>query len=209
MPTLLKIDVSPRGDYSISRKLSAQFAEQWKQTRPDGKIIARDLAETDLPFVELPWIMAAYSHPSTHDEEQKAAVKIGNEMIAELKEADEYLIATPMYNFAVPARLKAYVDHVVRAGLTFNANPDGSYTGLLTGKKATVIIASAGEYLPGTPTEGYDAEKPYLSAILGFIGVTDVTFVQAGGTWKVDKGMVKVDDFIAAHTGSVLAAAGN
>jgi FMN-dependent NADH-azoreductase len=114
-----------------------------------------------------------------------------------------------MYNFAVPARLKAYVDHVVRAGLTFNANPDGSYTGLLTGKKATVIIASAGEYLPGTPTEGYDAEKPYLSAILGFIGVTDVTFVQAGGTWKVDKGMVKVDDFIAAHTGSVLAAAGN
>jgi FMN-dependent NADH-azoreductase len=164
MSTLLKIDVSPRGDYSVSRKLGNQFAEQWKQTHGGGKVIERDLAQTHLPFVELPWILAAYSDLATHSEDQKAAIKIGSDLIAELKEADEWLISTPMYNFAVPAKLKAYIDHVVRAGQTFNANPDGSYTGLVTGKKATVIIASAGDYLPGTPAEGYDAEKPYLPA---------------------------------------------
>jgi FMN-dependent NADH-azoreductase len=96
-----------------------------------------------------------------------------DELVAELQKADEYVIATPMYNFGIPARLKAYVDHVVRSGLTFTMNADGSYTGLLSGKKATVIIASAGEYGPGAPTEGLDTLKPYLREILGFIGVTD------------------------------------
>jgi FMN-dependent NADH-azoreductase len=208
MPTLLKIDVSPRGDHSISRKLSAQFAEQWKQTHGGGNVISRDLAKTDLPYVGLPWIMAAFSDPSTHNEEQQAAIKIGNDLIAELKAAEEFLISTPMYNFAIPAKLKGYIDHVVRPGQTFSVNPDGSYTGLLTGKKATVIITSAGDYSPGTPAEGYDAEKPYLRAILGFMGVTDVTFIQAGSTWKVDKGMQKAEDLVATLGDQVLAAAG-
>jgi FMN-dependent NADH-azoreductase len=207
MTTLLKIDVSPRGDHSISCRLSAQFAEKWKQARPDGKVITRNLAATELPFVELPWIRAAFSDPSTHDEAQKAAIQIGNELIAELRAADEYLLATPMYNFNVPARLKAYIDHVVRSGQTFNANPDGTYTGLLTGKKATVIIASAGDYRSGAPAEGYDAERPYLRAILGFMGVTDVKFIQAGATWKVDRGVQKADEFLAAFTDQIVAAA--
>ncbi len=208
MPTLLKIDVSTRGDYSVSRRLSNQFVEQWKLTHANGKVIERDLAKTELPHVELPWIMAAYSDPSTHNEEQKAALKIGDDLISELEAADEWLIATPMYNFAVPGKLKTYIDHIVRIGKTFNANADGSYTGLVTGKKATVIISSAGEYLPGTPTEGYDAEKPYLRAILGFIGVTDVNFIQAGSTWKIDRGVEKPEDFLAAFSEQVTAAAG-
>ena len=208
MSTLLKIDVSPRGDHSISRKLSQHFAEEWQKTHTGGKIITRDLAATNLPFVELPWISASFSDPASHNEEQKAALKIGDELIAELKEADEYVIATPMYNFAVPARLKAFIDHVARAGKTFKANPDGSYTGLLTGKKVTVIIASAGVYTPGTPAEGYDAEKPYLKAILGFLGLTDVTFVQAGGTFAVMSGKVTTEDFLAPLKPQVAAAAG-
>ncbi len=208
MSTLLKIDVSPRGDHSVSRKLSRQFAEDWQKAHSGGKIVTRDLAHTELPFVELPWITGAYSDPSGHNEEQKAALKIGDELIAELKEADEYVIATPMYNFAVPARLKAYIDHVARAGKTFNVNPDGSYTGLLTGKKVTVIIASAGTYTPGAPAEGYDAEKPYIKAILGFLGLTDVTFVQAGGSYVLNSGKVKVDEFVAPFQAQVSAAAG-
>lgn len=207
MTTLLKIDVSPRGDHSVSRALSKQFADHWKQRHPGGKLIERNLATTHLPYVELPWIMAAYSDPSSHDEEQKAALEIGSELIAELKEADEWLIATPMYNFAIPAKLKAYVDHVVRVGQTFKTNPDGSYTGLVTGKKATVIIASAGEYLPGTPAEVYDAEKPYLRTVLGFIGVTDVEFIQAGSTWKVDRGMEKLGELVGRYSEQVSTAA--
>lgn len=207
MTTLLKIDVSPRGDHSVSRALSKQFAEQWAKSHVNGKVIERNLATTHLPYVELPWITAAFSDPSSHNSEQKAALKIGDDLIAELKEADEWLISTPMYNFSIPAKLKAYIDHVVRAGQTFNANADGTYTGLVTGKKATVIIASAGEYLPGTPAEAYDAEKPYLRAVLGFIGVTDVNFIQAGSTWKVDRGMEKLEVLADRYSDQVSSAA--
>ena len=208
MPTLLRIDVSPRGDHSMSRKLSAVFTKDWETAHAGGKVIVRDLATTSLPFVELPWITGVYSDPSTHNDEQKAAVKIGNDLIAELKEADEYLIATPMYNFAIPAKLKAYIDHVVRSGLTFKANSDGTYTGLLTGKKATIVIASAGEYTAGSPAEGYDAESSYLRFILGFIGVKEVSFIRAGSTWKIDKGMAKAEDVVSALASEVAAAAG-
>jgi FMN-dependent NADH-azoreductase len=173
---------------------------QWSQNHSGGTVIERNLAKTDLPFVELPWIMAAYSDPANHNEEQQAALAIGNDFIAELKSADEWLITTPMYNFAVPARLKAYIDHIVRAGQTFNANPDGSYTGLVTGKKVTVIVASAGEYTPGSPIESYDALRPYLKSILAFIGVTDVTFVQAGSTWKIDRGVTDRETFLASFS---------
>ena len=133
MPSLLKIDVSPRDGYSLSRALGAQFADQWLKAHDGGTVIERDLAKTHLPYVELPWIMAAYSDPSSHNEEQKEAISIGNELIAELKSADEWLITTPMYNFAVPAKLNALIELVVRAGQSFNAYPVGSYTGLVQG----------------------------------------------------------------------------
>ena len=207
MPSLLKIDVSPRGDYSVSRKLAAQFEAEWKTAHPGGQVVTRDLAHTELPFVSLPWIMGAYSDPASHTPEQKQALSIGNEMIAELEAADHFLIAAPMYNFAVPAILKAWVDHVVRAGKTFRVNPDGSYTGLLTGKKATVIIASAGGYEPGTPGETYNFETPYLKHILGFIGVSDVTILQAGGTYVLNSGSPTIDAFIAPLHEKLAAAA--
>ena len=197
MATLLKIDVSPRGDYSVSRALGKTFADKWLEEHAGGEIISHDLATMHLPFVDMPWIMGAYSDPAGHTEEQKAALKIGDDFIADLVKAEEYVITTPMYNFAVPAKLKAWIDHIVRSGKTFQVNSDGSYTGLLSGKKATVIIGSMGTYLPGTPTEGYDFERPYIKHVLGFIGVTDVTFVQAGGTWKVDRGVETREDFLA------------
>ena len=200
MAKLLKIDVSPRGEHSVSRKLGKEFLTRWQASHPGGQVVTRDLAQTDLPFVELPWILGAYSDPATHTAEQKAALAIGDTLIAELEAADEYLLTTPMYNFAVPARLKAYIDHVARAGKTFRANPDGSYTGLLTGKKATVLIASAGVYTQESGAKAYNAEQPYLQQILGFLGVTDVKFVEVGGTWKVDKGMATADELIAPHT---------
>ncbi len=112
-----------------------------------------------------------------------------------------------MYNFGIPARLKAWVDHIVRAGVTFRTNADGSYTGLLTGKKTTVIIASAGEYTPGAPAEGLDTLKPYLREILRFIGVTEVTFLQSGSTWKVDNGSESADAHIASLNEQITAAA--
>ena len=207
MPTLLKIDVSPRGDYSVSRKLGTWFETAWKAAHPDGTVTTRDLAQTELPFVSLPWIMAAYSDPGGHTPEQKQALKVGDDLIAELQAADEYLLTTPMYNFAVPAILKAWIDHVARAGKTFRANPDGTYTGLLIGKKLTVVIASAGGYAPGSPGETYNFERPYLRHIFGFLGVTDVSFIEAGGTYVLNRGTVTVDEFAAPLHDQVAAAA--
>ena len=206
MPTLLKIDVSPRGDQSISRKLGQQFADQWQQSNSGGKIVARDLVKTTLPFVDLPWIAGAYTPPDKHTAEHKEALKISDELIAELLATNEIVISTPMYNFAVPAVLKAWIDHIVRAGITFSAGPDG-YKGLVNGKKATVIIASGGVYTAGAPAETYNAEGPYLRLVLGFIGITDVTFVLAGGASEVAQGKITPQDFIAKFTPEVTAAA--
>ena len=195
MSTLLKIDVSPRGDYSVSRKLTAKFAEQWKQTHASSTVVDRDLVKTNLPFVDLPWIAGAYSSPDQHTPEQKAALKVSDDLIAELLSADHIVLGTPMYNFAAPAILKAWIDHIVRIDKTFTAQ----YEGLVKGKKLTLIIASGGDYKPGSHMESYNAETSYLKQVLGFIGITDVTVLLAGGTNDVNQGKVSLEDHIAPY----------
>ena len=207
MSTLLKIDVSPRGDYSISRKLGNHFATEWQSNHVGGEIVARDLATTKIPFVDLQWITGAYTAPDQHTAEHKAALKVSDEFVAELLAADEIVISTPMYNFNIPAALKAWIDHVVRAGKTFSYR-DGTPKGLATGKKVTILIASAGEYHKGSPIESFDFEVPYLRFIFGFIGITDLTIVHAGGTSKVGQGDVTESVFLEKFTHEVdLAAA--
>ena len=201
MPTLLKIDASPRGDYSVSRKLSGEFAEQWKKTHTDGTVVVRDLTKTNLPFVDLPWIAGAYSTPDQHTPEQKAALKVSDDLIAELLAADHIVIGTPMYNFSIPAILKAWIDHIVRIDKTFTA----SYEGLVKGKKLSVIIASGGVYTPGAHAESYNAESSYLKQILGFIGITDVSIVLAGGTTAVSQGKVSLEELIVPFEKEVAA----
>jgi len=195
MSTLLKIDVSPRGDHSISRKLGNHFATEWQSNHVGGKIVTRDLATTKIPYVDLPWIAGAFSPPEQQTDEHKAALKISDELIAELMAADEVVISTPMYNFNVPAVLKAWIDHIVRAGRTFRYGAEG-VKGLAGGKKATIIISSGGEYPSGSPMESMNHQGPYLRAILGFIGITDVTFIYAGGTGKVAQGQVTEPVFL-------------
>jgi FMN-dependent NADH-azoreductase len=203
MPNLLSVLASPRGDYSISRNLTAAFVEEWKKNHAGGQVVTRDLYQTHLPFVDLPWIAGAYTPTDQHTPEMAKALKISDELIAELQVADHIVIGTPMYNFSTPAILKAWIDHVVRVNVTFTP----SYEGLLKGKKVTVIIASSGVYTAGSYTESYNAESGYLKQILGFIGLTDVTFVLAGGTSGVDQGKVSREDLLAQFTPEVLAAA--
>lgn len=206
MATLLQIDVSSRGDYSISRKLTAAFAEAWKSKNPDGKVIYRDLAMTDLTFVDMNWIAGAYSSPDQHTPDHKQALKLSDELIAELFEANEIVIGAPMYNFAIPARLKAWIDHIVRVGKTFKIGEKG-YEGLLTGsRKATFIIASGGNYAPGAPAEKYNQESPYLQAIFGFLGITDTKAIFAGDTIAVMQGKVQEADYLKPHIQEVQAA---
>ncbi len=195
MPHLLKIDVSPRGDHSISRRLGKQFLAEWQKSHSGAQITTRDLATNNLPYVDLQWIGGAYTAPEQHTDQHKAALRISDELIAEIKAADHILITTPMYNFAIPAVLKAWIDHIVRVNITFAVTPEGAYKGLIEGKKATIIIASSGNYAPGAPAESYDQEIPYLRQILGFMGITDVTFIRGGGTAAISMGKTTLEDF--------------
>lgn len=210
MATLLHINVSPRGSYSISRQLSNAAVQAWKERNPGGRVIERDLAKTALTFVDLDWIAGAFSPPEHHNKSHKKALALSDELISELVEADEVILATPMNNFAVPAALKAWVDHVVRAGKTFRYAAAGTPEGLLAGKnkKVLAIIASGGSYKEAGLI-ALDHEAPYLRFIFGFMGITNVQFIQAGGTGAVAQGRVSPRDFLAPYLNEIPRAVGH
>ena len=205
MPTLLHIDVSARGDYSISRQLSKAYAEAWQTKNAGGKVIYRDLNTTELTFVDMDWISGAYISPDQHTPEHKKAIELSDVLIAELFEADEIVIGTPMYNFAVPARLKAWIDHVARVNKTFKYGANG-IEGLAGGRKATFLIASGGNYAPGSPAERLNNESPYLQTFFGFLGITETKAIFAGSTAEIMQGKTTQEQYLPPHIQEVQAA---
>jgi len=195
MATLLKIDSSPMGKHSISRKLTSEFAATWQKAHPDGKVISRDLTVTKLPVVNGVWIGAAHTPEGSHSPEQQEELAVSNKLIAELQQADEYVFGVPMHNFSIPSTLKLWIDQVARAGKTFSYGADGP-KGLLTGKKATVLIASGGVY-EQTAMESLNFVTPYLRAVFGFLGITDVKIIAAEGTAQLMGGKVDPQTFLA------------
>jgi FMN-dependent NADH-azoreductase len=126
MPTLLHLDASPRGDSSISRQLSAAAVAAWKDKHPGGKVVKRDLTKTEMTFVDLDWIIGAFSTPDQLTDSHKSALALSDTLIDELLEADQIVIGTPMYNFAVPAVVNAWIDHIVRGRKNFQLSGDGT-----------------------------------------------------------------------------------
>jgi FMN-dependent NADH-azoreductase len=196
MATLLKVDSSPMGEHSISRKLTAQFAASWRKAHPGGEVISRDLTRTELTPVNGLWVGAAHTPEDSHSPEQREALAVSDKLIAELQKADEYVFGVPMHNFGVPSTLKLWIDQVARAGKTFSYGADGA-KGLLTGKKATLLIASGGVYEQGTTMESLNFVTPYLRAVFGFLGVTDVTIIAAEGTAQLMSGKIDPQTFLA------------
>ena len=205
MPTLLNIQSSPRGLNSISRSLSQDFVTAWQANHPDGKVVLRDLAENNLPYVSVPWITGIFLPADKHTPEMQQALAVSDELIAELLSADEILIGTPMYNFTVPANLKAWIDLIVRPRVTHSGPPERK--GLVTGKTCKIIIASGGTYDEGLPAAASDYESGYLKRILAFIGITDLEVILAGGTAAVAFGSTTTEEFTAQFQPAVLAAA--
>ncbi len=191
MPNLLAIQVSPRGDGSTSRKLTSLFVEKWQAAHPGGKIILRDLMKTNLPFVDLPWIGGAYTPREQHSPESAAAIKISDDLVAELQAADHIVIGTPMFNFSIPAILKAYIDQIVRVGVTVSAKN----VGLLTNKSATIIIATGGDFSAGSPVEGYNQASGYLRQLLAWLGITDVEIILADRAHAGGNGETATEQF--------------
>jgi FMN-dependent NADH-azoreductase len=196
MATLLKIDSSPMGERSVSRKLTAEFAKTWLKAHPGGTVISRDLTTLNIPVVNGPWVAAAYTSEGGRTAEQKDVLAVSDLLIAELQKADEYVVGVPMHNFSIPSTLKLWIDQVVRMGKTFAYSAAGR-EGLLTGKKATLLIASGGVYERGSTAEAFNFVTPYLRTIFGFMGITDVNIIAAGGTQKLMTGEVDSQTFLA------------
>ena len=206
MPTLLNLEISPRGDRSISRALGNRFIEHWKSNNPDGQVISRDLNAARIPYLDNDWIAGVYAPPEVErTPEMQQALALSAELIAELQAADVLFISTPMYNFTIPAVLKSWIDYVVRPGYTFRLAP--GWPGMLENKKARLIVVSRDSYIPGEPSEAADLATPVLRKVLDFMGIRDVDVVRAGGSLAVNLGKVRLEDHLAKYEAEIAAAA--
>jgi FMN-dependent NADH-azoreductase len=201
MPKLLEIDSSPLYGRSVSRQLTDAFVTQWKSSHPDGTVADRDLNATSIPPVTGEWVGAAYTPDEARTPEQKQVLALSDTLLAELEQADEYVFGVPMHNFGVPSVLKLWIDQIARVGRTFSY-AGGTPKGLLTGKKATFIIATGGNYDPQTQMASFNFVEPYLRSVFGFLGVTDTTFLTAGGTAALNYGQDR-EAFLAPHLQAV------
>ena len=181
---LLKIDSSARNS-SVSRQLTAKFVEAWKKQNPSGEVIQRDLSATPLPHITDEW-SATYRDPSTLTSAQQQYLFTSDALIEELAAADTIVVGAPMYNFMISWELKAWIDQVVRVGKTVVYVASGS-KGLLAEKKVVVITSRGGSYSMDASSEQFDFQESYLRRILGFIGLTDVTFIHAENQARREK----------------------
>lgn len=169
---ILRVDASARQTGSVSRDLTDKVIDRFSG---EGaiQVTKRDVS-LGLPQIDEAWVTANFTEADKRSQEQKAALSLSDTLIAELKEADTLVIGTPIYNFGIPSTLKAWIDLVARAGITFRYTENGP-VGLLGGKRAIILVASG-----GTPVDSeIDFATPYLRHALKFIGITDVTVIAA------------------------------
>lgn len=174
MAKLLKIQTSIFQNDGQSSQLAEQFVKNWQARNPDGQVISRDLAAEPVPHLDLARFQSFITPAEERTAEQKAVVSYSDALIEEIASSDVLVLGIPMYNFSVPSTLRAYFDHIARAGVTFQYTPEGP-EGLMKGKKAVVFITRGGQY-------GEDhSQTAFVHQFLGFIGITDVEFVHAEG----------------------------
>jgi FMN-dependent NADH-azoreductase len=176
MKTLLHLKTSLFSDGGQSSRLAARYVSQWLRDNPGGRVVERDLAKDPVPHLTAERFGAFLAKPEERTPEQQAVAGHSDALIEELKNADTIVLGLPMYNFGIPSTLKAYFDHVARAGVTFGYTEKGP-VGLLTGKNA-VIFATRGGLYAGTPR---DTQTGYVRDFLAFLGITEVEFVYAEG----------------------------
>ncbi len=179
MKKILHIVSSAKGQASSSIQLANTILEKLEATYPGSRVHTHDLTKAPFPHLEEMHLGAFNTAAAVHTAEQQAAIQHSDSAIAELMDADIIVIGVPMYNFSIPSALKAWIDHVVRAGVTFSYDT-GVPVGLVTHKKVYLAIATGGVYTEG-PMKSYDFTESYLRSVLGFIGITDITAFRIEG----------------------------
>lgn len=186
MTKILRIDSSARTEGSVSRQLADRYL-----TRLSGEVTTRDLAN-GLPYLDATWTGATFTPPETRSEEQKAALALSDELLAEFDAADTVVISAPIYNFTIPSTLKTWLDHLARVGVSFHYTENGP-EGLLKDKRIVVLLASGGTPV-GSP---YDFATPYLKQMFGFMGLTNVEVIGAAGPDGLTEAEAGVDALAA------------
>ena len=176
MSTLLQLNSSIHGSQGQSSQLADEFVAAWQSSHRRGEVIRRDLSRHPVPHLTAERFAAFLAAPEQRTPEQASAAADSDALIEELQAADVIVIGLPMYNFGVPSTLKAYFDHVARAGITFRYTENGP-EGLLQNKRAVIIATRGGQYA-GTPA---DSQTGFVRTFLNFLGIEDVQFVYAEG----------------------------
>ncbi|MBS2007766.1 MAG: NAD(P)H-dependent oxidoreductase [Cyanobacteria bacterium SZAS TMP-1] len=201
MTKILHVDSSSRSATSVTRQLSKYLTEGLQKSHSGSAVKYRDLIEEHLPFASELGISALYTPAEHRTPDQKKAYAFVESQANDIVDSDIYVFGVPMYNFTVPAVFKAFIDLIVVPGKTF-AYEAGVIKPMLKNKKAFVVTASGGSY-DEPPMNGLDFVEPYLRAVLGFMGVTDVTFVKAAGhsddevRLAIEKAKKAIDDICA------------
>jgi FMN-dependent NADH-azoreductase len=176
MSAVLVLNSSATGPASVTRALVQDAVSRLRAQDPDLTVVTRDLGDAPVPHLDADGA-AGIGPAEPGNEAQTRTRTLSDTLIGELREADTLVLGAPMYNFGIPSTLKAWFDHVLRAGVTFRYSEAGP-EGLMTGKRAIVVVARGGLYSEG-PAQAMDFQEPHLRTMLGFIGITDVTFVRA------------------------------
>lgn len=209
MKTMLVVNSSPRSN-SVSRRLTQHLSDEWLAKNPDGRLVQRDLVASPLPFLTEPWILASATPADQRTAEQQQTLALSDALIEELLAADVIVLGVPMHNFSIPASLKSWIDMITRAGKTFSYGASGPKGLLPSQKKVLAIVTRGGVYAAGSPA---DFQVPYLRHMLAFIGLTDVTIIEAdrqafGGDvaqQSIDRAVEKLSA-MAVNSGADLAA---
>lgn len=175
MTRILVINSSAASENSVSAQLTRQVVSKLQGAEASLEIVTRDVGADPLPHITPETVNGLRGEPVTAAE--RATRTVSDDLIAELKAADVIVIGAPMYNFGIPSTLKAWFDHVLRAGVTFAYTAEGP-RGLVENKRAIVVETRGGAYSEG-PAASFDSQEPHLRTMLGFMGITDVTFVRA------------------------------
>lgn len=203
MSQVLLITSSPRDVTSYSSLVARELAEKLAAGEAHSRITIRDLTRAPLPHIDDTFAVARNRPAETLTAEQRAALRLSDSLLAELFGADVIIIGAGMINFGIPSSLKAYIDHIVRPGVTFKYSERGP-EGLLKGKKVYLVMARGGVYSAG-PMQAFNFQDTYLKTALGFIGLTDVEVIAIEG---VAFGPEAADKAVAAALAKVAALAG-
>jgi FMN-dependent NADH-azoreductase len=179
MNNILFVSSSPRGQNSYSQQIARRVVDDLKIANPAASVVVRNVARDPLPHVGEAFVSGMALQAEQRSPAEARAIAVSDALVDELIAADVLVLAVPMYNFGLPSAMKAWIDHVVRAGRTFSFTAQGPQ-GLLKNKKAVLVVSRGGIYSEG-PMQAFDFQENYLKSVLGFIGISEVEVVRVEG----------------------------